>query len=103
MQSPFTVADLTAMMRGTASYEGRYGEGGAARRAKPAKPARWPAPWRKSSATCIPDNTGMVYPAGACCAFNQHEPSDLWGRSAVGLDYTGQPYWWKPACEHTKP
>jgi hypothetical protein len=103
-QAGFSQADLTTLLRGSSSsspnFEGRYGEGAGSSTAqagqintvsKFAQIKRYMYP--------DPDNSGnysgQPYPQGPLSSFGS--ASDLWGRSAIALDFLGQPLTWKPA------
>ncbi len=94
--TPFSTADLAHMLRGTGSYEGRYGEGAASTTAEAGQTGSM-STLTDVTRYMYPDNSGGFPPAAPYCAFNSPNPADLWGRSALGLDYTGQPLMWKPA------
>ena len=91
----YAVADFKSLSVGKSgvSFDGRYGTDTAS-----GKPPQAGTPG-------VPDKLGLLkhfqfpddnFPASLASLSAYGSPSDMWGRMTVGLDFRGQPYYYKP-------
>ena len=91
----YSVADFKSLSVGKAGvlFDGRYGTNSAS-----GKPPQAGTPG-------VPDKLGLIkhfqfpddnFPASLASLSAYGSPSDMWGRMTVGLDFRGQPYYYKP-------
>ncbi len=103
LQSPLTQAEAVQLMQGgtvnAVKYDGRYGDLSSTNPSNAAPQAGVPGnatPLGQVMRFQYPSNTfnppSMLTPLSSFST-----PADLWGRMAVGLDYRGQPLFWKPS------
>lgn len=94
-------AEVTQLLQGNGTVEGRYGELGAA---SPGPQAGLTNTWDAMSRFKFfefPDDSYLDPVSGGTLDTSKltsyFSPPDLWGRGVFGVDYAGQPLYWRPS------